>query len=51
MKKYSDLVFVGIKMNAGPFVDLVDQIEKENHVLRRVGDESSVIRISLAGKL
>jgi len=51
VEKCGDLAFVGNKMNAGPFVELVDQVEKEDHVLHRVGDESSVIRIPLAGKM
>ena len=46
-----NLAFVGIKMNAGPFAELVDQIEKGDKVLHRVGDESSDIHIPLAGEL
>ena len=51
MDECGNLARVGIKMNAGPFAELVCQIKKGDHVLYRVGDESSVIRILLAGKL
>jgi len=46
-----NLAFVGITMNAGPFAKLVYQIKKEDDGLYRVGDESSVIRLPLGGKL
>ena len=49
VNKCGDIVFVGIKINDGPFAELVDQMEKGDHVLNRVGDESSVIRVPLAG--
>ncbi len=51
LEKCGNLAFVGIKMNNGPFAVLIDQIEKGDHVFHRVGDESSIIRIPLAGKL
>ena len=51
MDKCGDLAFVGIKMNAGPFAELVGEFEKGDHVLHRVGDESSVIRMPLPGRL
>jgi hypothetical protein len=38
-------------VNVGPFAELVDQIEKEDHALCRVGDEMTVFGVSLAGKL
>ena len=49
--KHSDLAFVGIKMNAGPFPELVDQVKKDDHALHKVGDESYGIRVPLDGKL
>jgi hypothetical protein len=49
--KRSYLAFVGIKTNAGHFAELLDPVKKDDHVLHRVGDESSVIRVPLAGKL
>ena len=51
VNKRSYLAFVGIKMNAGPFAELVDQVKKDDHVLDRVGDEGSVDRVPFAGKL
>jgi hypothetical protein len=51
MDECGNLARVGIKMNAGPFAELVCQIKKGDHVLYRVGDESSAIRIPLEGKL
>jgi hypothetical protein len=47
----NDIVFAGIKVNAGPFAELVDQVKKDNHVLHRLGDERSVIRVPPVGKL
>ena len=47
----SDLAFVGIKMNTGPFAEFVDQVKKDDHVLDRVGDGGSVVRAQLASKL
>ena len=49
--KRSDLAFSGIKVNARLFAELVDQVKKDDHVLHRVGDERSVIRVPLVGKL
>jgi hypothetical protein len=49
--KRSYLAFFGIKVNAGPFAKLVDQVENDDHAFHRVGDESSVIIVLLAGKL
>ena len=51
MNKRNDLAFVGIKINAEPFAELVDHAKKDDHVLDQVGDESSVVRVPLAGKL
>ena len=51
VEKCGNLAFIGIKMNAGPFSELVEQFEKGDRVLHRVCDESLVIRIPLAGKL
>jgi hypothetical protein len=51
MDKRSDLVFANIKVNAGPLAELVDEVKKDHHVLHRVDDEGSVIRVPLAGKL
>jgi len=51
VNKRSDLAFVGIKMNAGPFAEFIDQIKKDDHVLDRVGDEGTVVRVPFAGKL
>ncbi len=49
--KYSDLAFADIKMNAGPHTELVNKIKRDDNVLHRVGDESSVIRVPFAGRL
>jgi hypothetical protein len=38
-------------MNTGPFAESVDQVKKDDHVLDRVGDEGSVVRVPLVGKL
>ena len=51
MNKRSDLAFVDLKVNAGPFAELVDQVKKDDHVLVRVSNEGSVARVSLASKL
>ena len=47
----SYIAFAGIKVNAGPFAELGDLVKKDDHVLHRVGDESSAIHVPLAGKL
>jgi len=50
--KRSNFAFASIKVNASrPFVEFVDQVKMDDHVLHRVGDESFVIRLLLAGKL
>ena len=49
--KRINIVFAGIKVNAGSFAELVDQVKKDDHVLHRVGDKSSVNRVPLAGNL
>ena len=49
--KRNYLAFVDIKVNVGPLAKLVDQVKKDDHVLHRLGDESSVTRVPLAGKL
>jgi hypothetical protein len=51
MDKRCDFAFADIKVNARPLAELVDQVKKDDHVLNRIGDESSVIRVPLAGKL
>ena len=51
VNKRSDLAFVGIQMNAGPFAELVVQIKKDDNVLDRIGDEGSVVRVPLDDKL
>ena len=43
-----DIASVAIKMNVGPFTELVDHVEKGDHVLHIVSDESSFIRVPLA---
>jgi len=48
--KRINLAFPGIKKNAGPFAELVDHVKKANYAFHRVGDESSVTRVPLAGK-
>ena len=49
--KRSDFAFVDITVNVGQRTELVDHIKKDDHVLHRINDESSVIRIPLASKL
>ncbi len=49
--KFGDLAFVGVQINPGPLAELVDQVEKGDHVLHRVGDESVVVRVPLAGQV
>ncbi len=45
VEKCSDLAFADIKMNAGPLAGLVSYVKKDDHVLPRVGNEISVIRV------
>jgi hypothetical protein len=49
--KCGDLAFVGIKMNAVPFAELLVKVEKGDHVLHRVVYESSVVRVPRVGQL
>jgi hypothetical protein len=49
--KRGNLAFFCIKMNAGPSAELVDQVKKDDHVVHRDGDESSVIRVPFDGQL
>jgi hypothetical protein len=51
VNKRGDLAFADIKMNAEPFAELVDQVKKDDHVLHRVGNKSSIIRVPLVGKM
>jgi hypothetical protein len=51
VNKRDDFAFVGIEANAGPSAKLVHKVEKDDHVLHRVGDVSSVIRVPLVGEL
>ena len=45
------LAFTNIKVNDEPRAKLVHQVKKDDHVLHRVGDESSGIRVPLFEKL
>jgi hypothetical protein len=38
-------------VNAGPSLKFVHKVKKDDHVLHRVGDESSVVRVPLACEL
>ena len=49
--KRNDFAFADIKVNAIPLTELVDKVEKDEHVLHQIGDESSVISVPLAGKV
>jgi len=49
--KRNDFEFVDIKVNAGPRTELVEHVKKDDHVLHRISDESSVICVPLASKL
>ncbi len=51
LDKCVKLAFIYIEVNAGPIAKLVYYVEKDEHVVHRVGDESVVIRIPLVGEL
>ena len=46
-----DLAFIDIKVYAGSLAKLVHKVKKDDHVLHRAVDESSVIRVPLASEL
>jgi hypothetical protein len=51
LEKRGMLAFIYIEVNAGPAAKLVYYVEKDEHVLHRVGDESVVFSIPLAGEI
>ena len=51
LNKCGNLAFIHIKVNAGPFAELVYQVEKDDHDVHRDGADRSVIIVPFAGEL
>ena len=45
-----DLTFGGIEVYAIPRVELLDYVQKRNHIINRVGEESAVIGVPLTSQ-
>ncbi len=51
VNKYGNFAFVDIEVNAGAFAKFINEVEKDDHVLHRAGDDSSAILVPLASEL
>jgi hypothetical protein len=46
-----DHIFGGIEMYARPRAELLDYVEKRNHIFNRIGQKGAVIGVPLAGQV
>ena len=46
-----DLTFGGIEMYARPRDELLDYVQKKNHIFNRIGQKCAVIGVPLAGQV
>ncbi len=51
VSRRGNFAYICIEVNAGTYARLVHKVEKDDHVLHRFGDDSSVIRVPLADEL